>query len=321
MDSATLSDVQLSLCRAPMKPHLVNGTPVVRAYGGHSNTLFQCACCSYLRFDPLPPESVLSAYYAETYWSPEQAKADIERSYKEGSYYANAAAHLVDTWAKHGNGSELSLHEHGCGLGATVYHLNKLGAHATGADLSGEGIATARAFGNEAVSVDTLESALQRRSQPANAFFLCHVLEHFRDPEYVLRSLGLALPDYGLVVARVPNALHFASAHDITKFTWFQHPAHLHYFSPKSLARAFINSGFYVIDVRATVREDLGDLTFERALGRKWTALPNPRSILEALAENFLTMELEIVARKPGEGEGPGCDPALWTKLEKLEAR
>lgn len=143
----------------------------------------------------------------------------------------------------------------GCGSGAYLIRVRRLGWDGYGLDASAQACAAA-ALAGLAVVQGTLQSA----SWPPGAFdvaTLWHSLEHMEQPVDALRRVWRLLVPGGLLMLETPN--WDSLQHKLWGTAWFHLDAvhHRVYFTPASLAACLERAGFAAVRVR-TVPSTVG---------------------------------------------------------------
>lgn len=298
MADVTLVNTTKSPCGKSCELVIQGGYPIVGHYRDDRAPMVRCTQCGYMAFDPMPTEEMLNAFYSGEYWEPEQSAGEAQRVYENGDFSGTVAA-IREAWrAVGGAANELKVHDIGCGYGGVVYALNRDGVAATGSDLSITAIAAANASGNQNVFRRTLDEHLaSSEAVGVNMFFMSHSLEHMPEPRGILRTLRDSLPDEGISLIRVPNGAYVAALlARYIDYTWFQYPAHIHYFTPASIYCLFEAAGLRVMDIRTLVREDHERQLWGKLFGAAPEQLPDGHALLEALAKNGMAMELQVIA-------------------------
>ncbi|HVZ30345.1 MAG TPA: class I SAM-dependent methyltransferase [Asticcacaulis sp.] len=248
---------------------------------------------------------------------------EAKSAYEGSRYYNDAAATIQNLWKELGRSEAgLRVHEIGCGYGAVVHFLRRDGVEATGSDLSPNAIEVARRLDNPHTEALPLTDYLAGRpDDPINFFYMSHSLEHMPDPAALVRDVYDRLEPGGLFLIRVPNGMHLTSrARSLYEYTWLQYPDHIHYFTPKSSLCLLEQAGYEVVKVSTLHREEQGQLMVPAILGRSWKDLPDPGAFVRGICDNWLGMELQIIARKP-HGERLGLSPEVRTAIDKFERR
>jgi len=224
---------------------------------------------------------------------------NIDREYSEHHVPAISAVHeLLKGYLKQ---DKLRIHDEGCGYGHLVWHLNKMGAVATGTDLSTASIAAGRARGNLAIFCDSAGNFL--KDERVNALIMIHCLEHQYFPLETMRIVRNVLDDRGVGFILVPNVNYLPIIKGgMQKDPGFLYPAHLHYFTVDSLRSLMNFVGLSILDLSCTPTLDfapgMADEMLFQATGFHISQLKEPDLLINALLKNDLGYELRaIVAR------------------------
>lgn len=198
-------------------------------------TTVRCDGCGLLRTDPMPTEAELGAYYASAYRGDYQLarrtppRLHLKRSRRESEARMALLAPLLRP-ASH-------ILDFGSGSGEFLDLATKAGHSATGIE---PGRDFAR-YAREAYGADVHIGPWTGIDLPEGGFDLItarHVLEHLRDPVDALRRMADWLAPDGVIHVEVPNA------EAIRKDALQQfHFAHIHHFSPTTLAHAGAKAG------------------------------------------------------------------------------
>lgn len=137
----------------------------------------------------------------------------------------------------------------GCGHGWYVRIMRDWGWDAIGVEADGGAAARGRA----AYGVDIRPGSLEEQRFPDGAFdavSIRHVFEHVPDPAATLREIRRVLRPGGWLGMAMPNGRSLGSRWFGRAWRGFSPPWHLHLFSPTSLSRILVDSGFRVRRVR-----------------------------------------------------------------------
>jgi 2-polyprenyl-3-methyl-5-hydroxy-6-metoxy-1,4-benzoquinol methylase len=85
---------------------------------------------------------------------------------------------------------------------------------------------------------------------PFDVTTLIDVLEHVVDPSMLMRDIALRMRPGGLLYLVTPD-ISSLSARLLGRYWWGFRPAHLHYFSPKTLVKLLQKTGFRVHEIRS----------------------------------------------------------------------
>jgi 2-polyprenyl-3-methyl-5-hydroxy-6-metoxy-1,4-benzoquinol methylase len=144
------------------------------------------------------------------------------------------------------------LIEVGCGDGAVLARMSRLGWDVEGVDFDPVATARARARGLTVYTGDIASLGLPEAAY--DAVFLGHVLEHVPDPVELLRACRALLKPGGVVVAITPNTSSWGHRTFGPNWRGLEVPRHLHLFGPQSVLRCFESAGLGTAHVRTLVR-------------------------------------------------------------------
>jgi 2-polyprenyl-3-methyl-5-hydroxy-6-metoxy-1,4-benzoquinol methylase len=151
----------------------------------------------------------------------------------------------------------------GCGGGAQLVQMRRLGWRVAGVDPDER--AVAMATGQH--GLDVRKGTLEEQRFPAarfDAVTLSHVIEHVHDPLALLRECGRVLKPGGRVVVVTPNAASLTHRRLGAAWIGLQPPRHLYLFRCATLRRLAARAGLTVLSARTSVR----NAEFSWLLGR-----------------------------------------------------
>jgi 2-polyprenyl-3-methyl-5-hydroxy-6-metoxy-1,4-benzoquinol methylase len=198
------------------------------AYG----RIVRCRRCALVYTNPRPrPEAIFAGYRNAV--DPDYAREDSSRSIN-----AHLSLHTLKRFAHSGR-----LLDVGCSTG---YFLNaaRLDFEVQGLELS----AWAAGYARDRLRLDVQNAGLEEADLPAAHFdvvTLNDVVEHFTDPKAALLRIGTLLRPGGLLYLVTPD-IESLSARVMRGRWWGLRPAHIFYFSPKSLTALLQETGFEV---------------------------------------------------------------------------
>jgi 2-polyprenyl-3-methyl-5-hydroxy-6-metoxy-1,4-benzoquinol methylase len=176
-------------------------------------------------------------------------------SSKDASYFNHPCeelAQLID-------GNSLNVLEVGCAMGATGKLLLETGKAkwVTGIECAPECGEAARRVLDEVHIGNIEQMAFDWEAKRFDCFVFGDVLEHLSDPWRLLERLRPFLADDGVVVASIPNVKHWPVIRDlIFRGEWKYSDwgvldiTHLRFFTRKSAARMFSETGYAVQSVK-----------------------------------------------------------------------
>lgn len=272
-------------------------------YGGVRDRLFgtpgewryrRCAACRLVWQDPMVTEEdvgrLYEAYY--THARPEESATGgargVYRSAQRG-HIANRYGYPAARWTDRLLGGLIALHpgrrldaeflaqylpasstgtllDVGCGHGATLADMHRLGWEVQGVDPDAQAVEAARGRGFQ-VALGTVYSA-DLPSGHFDAITMSQVIEHVHRPIEMLRRCRELLAPGGVLVAMTPNA--DSRGHRVFGRAWrgLEPPRHLQVFSRQALESAARQAGFETVRVRVTIRSARGIYDASRAIER-----------------------------------------------------
>lgn len=144
--------------------------------------------------------------------------------------------------------------EAGCGFGHWVFWLAKQGYKVTGVDLAQKAINTAKRYAkkNNEVNCQFIEADIRQLPIKDNYFdyiFSFGVIEHFRQPEFILRELKRVLKPGGKIFLSVPNLYSFHTiTRPLAKLLGRWNLGYECSYNKKRLGQAVNNSGFDLLE-------------------------------------------------------------------------
>lgn len=151
--------------------------------------------------------------------------------------------------------------EIGCACGATLLQCKNIfpSAQVYGVELNESAARIARLVGD--VQIGDVESG--DIDFPAEFFdcVLCpDVLEHLKNPSRILKKIANSLRPEGVVIASIPNVMHFSVIKELIEGNWTYRDSgildstHLRFFTLSEINKLFLGSGYRIIDVAAKFR-------------------------------------------------------------------
>lgn len=204
------------------------------------------------------------------------------------------------------------LLEVGCGSGAMLELMNRLGWDAEGIDFDSKAVTAARSRGLK-VALGSLEQQTYA-NESFDAITTSHLIEHVPNPSALVEKMLELLKPGGRLVVVTPNTASMGSR--IFGRTWrgLEPPRHLHIFTPQSLRQLVCSAGFEIEKLDTTIRNANGMFAASLSLRTSepratppsqsvaWRAFARSLQIVEWLGLHViknLGEEIALVARKP----------------------
>lgn len=132
----------------------------------------------------------------------------------------------------------------GCGTGDTLVLLRELGWETYGIDINAKAVTIAKKRGVDHVKIGFYQDISSYPDNHFDAIRLYHVIEHLNDPLQCLRLINKKLKKGGQLIIGTPNVESLVSHLFGTYWYNLDAPRHIVLFSPLTLKRAVIDSGF-----------------------------------------------------------------------------
>ncbi len=219
-------------------------------------SIVRCLKCSLVSLFPKLSQKEVSQFYpAKKYYAYGVAdKANFFlrlRKYLVGQYYHPTLLDRMLTMVlpkvpaipKEIKGGKIL--DVGCGVGDTLVLLKNLGWDTYGIDIYQKAVRVAQKRGVDHVRVGFYQDIALYPDDYFDAIRLYHVLEHLDDPMRCLQLIKKKLKKDGQLIIGTPNVDSFLSR--IFGSYWYNldAPRHLVLFSPQTLSRAVVQSGFH----------------------------------------------------------------------------
>jgi len=225
--------------------------------------LFECCQCNLVFVNPLPSCEDLEYYYANQYaadlksYMPVYSKHLQRKSKRLIKYLQNNI---------HENNKTPWLLEIGSSYGHFLNVAKSVGWHVKGVEIDEKAAKYAMNTWDVDTYIGTAEEYLEQTAKKFDIIVMSHVLEHLLDPFDIVKLIADHLEKNGYFVLTVPNIDSLASRINGKTWEWMIPPAHIFYFSPKTLEMTLQRSGFKIISLK-TRKGDARDLIFELFIG------------------------------------------------------
>lgn len=213
--------------------HFAATTDIFGAYG----TVVQCLDCGLVYTNPRPSAEMLLSGY----------EASEDPQYESECDSRSMNAHLsLGRIRRHAPGGRLL--EVGCAQG---FFLNaaRMSYETVGIEPSRQAREYARGKLRLEVPAETLEEGNFSEAS-FDVTVLIDVIEHLADPLAMLRRLARVTKPGGILYLVTPD-IDSVSARALRGRWWGLRPAHIYYFSPRTLSAMLLKAGFETVEVRS----------------------------------------------------------------------
>jgi 2-polyprenyl-3-methyl-5-hydroxy-6-metoxy-1,4-benzoquinol methylase len=271
-------------------------------FEGFRSSLIVNPVNGHSKFHPMPTPAVLDHFYDGTFSrSAQEPTPDTEFTQEVLHAMQNVIAHMRTLGAI--AGENFTFHDVGCGYGAGVWAMQKLGAKATGNEANRVWIDQVNGLLDNALTAAPLDKALADLPYKIDFFFCAHVLEHLPNPLWHLKQIAKHISDDGVAYLCMPNAHNFSSLLGGRRCdSAFHFPMHLQYFSPRSLYDLIIEAGLEPLIGNTRLLNEQGRngaWPIQEALDAGEVLPVDINAWNEAQCRNWLGSELFMVAAKP----------------------
>lgn len=198
--------------------------------------LVKCKNCNCIYLNPRPKEEFISYFYPETYNLQEEHIEPFNR----------IKMRINDILSYKKLGSVLDI---GCGTGALLYHLEKLGFKVYGIDISERHLK----YGREKFGLKNLVCENLIESNLPESYFdfitLYHTIEHLYQPIKYLEKIFKLLKTNGILIIAIPNCNSLQAKLFQDYWSGWDPPRHLIHFNKRTLSILLKKQGFKILKV------------------------------------------------------------------------
>ncbi len=206
------------------------------AFSRDGYDIYKCANCNFLFVHPFPTEEVIAKHYKDNYRGASATFYPKARSRRWRAFWRSlkflpyiAGKRVLDV---------------GCGGGFMVEAFARLGADASGLDISVNSIAYARnRFPKQQFYCEDLAD-FQKRGLKFDFIFSSEVLEHLPGAAPFMELLADCTKPGGFVYLSAPDAGHPGVPANIAEWSDICPPEHLQFFDAHNLELLFKRYGF-----------------------------------------------------------------------------
>lgn len=231
------------------------GEKFKRLYEKADYQVQRCRSCGLIMVNPPPTAEELTQYYNSAYQIPLK---DFEGFEKKG----NGILKMMEKFfPKKGK-----LLEIGCSFGHFLKMAREQGWETKGIEISEKHARHAQEKWGLEVLTGTLEEVAPKVKADFDLAIFWHVLEHVPEPDVFLKLVREKLAPDGQVFFVVPNGASLLFKLSGKHWEWMTPPAHLFYFSPRTVKQLLKKIGYK--DIRIFTRQgDAHDFWAELSLG------------------------------------------------------
>lgn len=131
----------------------------------------------------------------------------------------------------------------------------KIKTNITGIELNKSDAQIAKNIVDQILNVDAETYNFNQLSQKFNVIILADILEHLKNPEYLLKTLSTLLKPNGRIIASIPNFLHYSTKIKILTNRWryeeygLLDKTHLKFFSLATIKELFKSSKLFINNI------------------------------------------------------------------------
>lgn len=204
-------------------------------------SLVRCTRCGFLWTADAPEAGDIHRFYGALYERsihPPFAHPLLRRMWME--IQTRGYAGIVERHAQKQCGDVLDI---GCGDGDFLRTMRKRGWNVTGVELTDETRKKLKGIGIQAIGPEEWPNI---PNASFDAVTLWHALEHLHKPDDVLKRVRCLLKPEGVCFIVVPNAASPQAQRDGSLWFGYDAPRHLWHFTPATLERLLIQTGFVI---------------------------------------------------------------------------
>ena len=201
------------------------------------NYLVRCKSCSFVFSQRKPTKEELEEVYGRyNYVDAEATVATLEKKQKIAKYLLQLGG--IDT------GSALDV---GCGKGEWLDAFKRLGLHTFGTEFNRDLALFGDLKGHK--MLDGGLFPIHPEGKRFDLIIFTEVIEHIQNPVEVLRHLNSLLNPGGLIFITTPNFQTIERYLLGEAWGMICYPEHLSYFTPKTLKRALVYTGYSEVNM------------------------------------------------------------------------
>ncbi len=223
--------------------------------------VIKCKRCGLVFVDPMPSLEDLKRYYNEEYDAlPYHQEMTLREKLKR----------VLDVFKGLDIKEGGKVLEIGASRGSLLNELRNLGMEVHGVEISRRACEDARKyFGINIENADILNSKYKAFKSFFDAVIMLDVLEHLVNQNQVLSVVNEVLKIGGYLILTLPNIDSWEFKLFKKYWEWLAPPAHLFYYSPKTLNLMLKKHGFKILYLETCRGDSSGNLLFQAFLAFK----------------------------------------------------
>lgn len=213
----------------------------------------------FLQVNPTPSKEEIARYYSDEFYASNNSSkvndSSLDVQERDKRFYQSWREDIKSIIESNVSKDDISIYDFGCGWCESLSFFNDYGYSCYGIDTAPEAIDHGKSQGLNVAVSDLVD--INPFNKRFDVVLMQNVLEHLASPDETIKNIYEdVLNDGGLLIIDVPNEFNaFQEAgrevHDLSQW-WVAPPAHLNYFTPKTLRTLLEGKGFIVIDELAS---------------------------------------------------------------------
>jgi SAM-dependent methyltransferase len=219
-----------------------NGMRLHYLFSAQSYRIVRCEDCGLMMLNPQPSDEELNKTYGLNYFLLGEDEGGVKHRMELKQTTADRYLDLLVRYCGESRGKLLEI---GCGQGDFLVRAATVGFEVTGVDYSADACDKARQKlnGRGRVICGEIDALEEAAAACYDVCALLDVIEHVRNPRYLMGSVHRLLKPGGVVFVAAPS-LDLWSAR-LLKNNWMEFkPEHLFYFNGATLQTLLFHSGF-----------------------------------------------------------------------------
>lgn len=214
-------------------------TKIIRKYNNYY--LIRCNRCNVVFIYPHPRKIKITQNNLSLYESEQSEEAYFDKK-EELIKRAEKYVKTLKKYKKNGK-----LFDIGCSYGFYSKVFKDHRYNVTGIDISEKAIKYAKKYFKLNLITGNFEK-YKSRNNYYDVITMFDIIEHFQNPQQIIRKVHQLLKDKGIVIIQTPNIDSLIEKLCRTKWFWLLVPQHLFLFNKPSLSRILTENGFKILN-------------------------------------------------------------------------